>query len=66
MHDTLPEGEDLRRAVKWVSGNLQAGTDRSIPAMVHDAIFRFDLSPKDGEFLARFFRDVEKRGTEEA
>jgi len=23
MHDLLPEGEELRRAVKWVSAHLQ-------------------------------------------
>jgi hypothetical protein len=64
MHDVLPEGEDLRRAVKWVSGILKDEPDRSIGGLVNDAIFRFDLSPKDGEFLARFFRDVEKHNTQ--
>ncbi len=60
MHEPLPEGEDLRRAVKWVSAKLQDEPGQRIPALIHEAIFRFDLSPKDGEFLNRFFRDVEK------
>lgn len=55
MHDLLPEGEDLRRAIKWISGSLQEGAGQSIQQLVHDATFKFDLSPKDGEFLMAFF-----------
>jgi len=56
MHDILPEGEDLRRAIKWVSGNLQEGPGKPIPQLVEEATFKFDLSPKDSEFLMVFFR----------
>ncbi len=56
MHDILPEGEDLRRAIKWVSGCLQEGQGKSIPQLVEDATFKYDLSPKDSEFLMGFFR----------
>jgi hypothetical protein len=48
VYDILPEGEDLRRAVRWISGSLQA--------LLQEAIFKFDLSPKDAEFLIGFFR----------
>ncbi len=57
MHDLLPDGEDLRRAVKWVSGNIQENPDRPVQPLVQEAIFRFDLSPKDAEFLIGFFRE---------
>jgi hypothetical protein len=56
MHDILPEGEDLRRAVKWVSGNLQEVPGKPIEQLVQEATFKFDLSPKDAEFLMHFFR----------
>jgi len=56
MHDIMPEGEDLRRAIKWVSGNLQESQGKSIPQLVEEATFKFDLSPKDSEFLMSFFR----------
>ena len=52
MHDLLPEGEELRRAVKWISGNLQENPCQSL---VNEAIFKFDLSPRDAEFLIRFY-----------
>jgi len=55
MHDILPEGEDLRRAVKWISANLQEGAGKTILKLVEEAIFKFDLSPKDADFLINFF-----------
>jgi len=56
MHDLLPDGEDLRRAVRWVSGNLQENPDQPVQPLVQEAIFKFDISPKDAEFLIGFFR----------
>ena len=55
MHDLLPEGEELRRAVKWISGNLQENPDQPVKPLVHEAIFTFDLSPKDADFLIGFY-----------
>lgn len=55
MSNVLPEGEDLRRAFKWISENIQDGTVGSIPKLVEEATFKFDLSPKDAEFLINFF-----------
>lgn len=55
MHDLLPEGEDVRRAVKWVSGNLQEDPEQPVQALVQKAVFKFDLSPKDADFLIRFY-----------
>lgn len=55
MHDMLPDGEDIRRAVKWVSGNLQESPGQLLQPLVQQAIFKFDLSPKDAEFLIRFY-----------
>ena len=55
MHDLLPDGEDIRRAVKWVSGNLQENPDQSVMPLVQKAVFKFDLSPRDAEFLINFY-----------
>jgi len=56
MHDLLPEGEELRRAVKWVSAHLQENPNLPAHKLVQEAVFKFDLSPKDAEFLSRFYR----------
>ncbi len=65
MHDVLPEGEDLRRAVKWVSGSLEEMPDAPVQPLVQEAIFKFDLSPKDAEFLIGFFRPRTRERKEE-
>lgn len=56
MHDLLPDGEELRRAVRWVSGNLQDNPGQPFQPLVQEAIFKFNLSPRDAEFLISFFR----------
>ena len=55
MSYPLPEGEDLRKAVKWVSAGLKESPGKKVIRLVEEAIFKFDLSPKDGEFLLNFF-----------
>jgi len=60
MHDLLPDGEDIRRAVKWVSGNLQENPDQAVQPLVREAIFKFDLSPRDADFLIVFFSQREE------
>ncbi len=55
MHDLLPDGDEIRRAVKWVSAHLQEEPDRPVGPLVREAIFRFDLSPRDAEFLTHFY-----------
>ncbi|HEY5974559.1 MAG TPA: hypothetical protein VIU41_07435 [Geobacteraceae bacterium] len=56
MHDLLPDGEDLRRAVKWVSGHLQENPGQPVQSLVQQAVFKFDLSPRDADFLIGFYR----------
>lgn len=56
MSSLLPEGEDLRRAVKWISAHLQENPDQPVNPLVQEAIFKFDLSPRDAEFLIMFYR----------
>ena len=56
MSNILPEGENIRRAVKWISGRLQDNPNETVQKLINDATIRFDLSPKDGEFLIRFYK----------
>jgi len=56
MHDLLPDGEDLRRAVKWISGNLQENSGQPVAPLLQEAVFKFDLSPKDADFLINLYR----------
>ncbi len=52
-----PQGEHLRKAVKWIAEVRRYEPKQPIPRLVERACAEFDLSPKDGEFLARFIRE---------
>lgn len=56
MREMLPEGEDLHRAIKWVSQNLQEDADKPLGPLLKEATFKFDLSPRDADFLLEFYR----------
>ncbi|BCR05309.1 hypothetical protein DESUT3_23780 [Desulfuromonas versatilis] len=55
MSDLLPDGDEVRRAVKWVSDNLQDEPGQPVSPLVQKAIFKFNLSPRDADFLIHFF-----------
>lgn len=52
----VPEGEELRRAIQWISARLQEDAEQKLAPLLQEAIFKFDISPKDGEFLLNFYR----------
>ena len=56
MTTIMPEGEELQRAIKWISGNLDDDPKQSINKLVEKAVFKFDLSPKDADFLLNFYK----------
>ncbi|HVO68142.1 MAG TPA: hypothetical protein VMT12_16830 [Syntrophales bacterium] len=60
MTAIMPEGENIRKAVKWISGELQENPSKSLQKLVNEAVLRFDLSPKDAEFLTSFYRKDSK------
>jgi hypothetical protein len=57
MATIMPEGEEIQKAIKWVSENLQEKREQSLQKLMEKAVFKFDLSPIDTEFLASFFRN---------
>ncbi len=56
MSSPMPPGEDIRKAVKWISNNLEANPDQPRTKLIDEAVFKFDLSPLEAEFLLNFFR----------
>ena len=51
----MPEGDEIINAIKWVSQNLEDNASQPISKLVEKAVFKFDLSPADSEFLMNFF-----------
>ncbi len=54
-----PEGESLRRAVKWLSDERKQHPDRPTHLLVDEASLRFDLSPKDADALMRYTKGAD-------
>ncbi len=63
MSTLMPQGEDLRKAVKWIAENLESDPAQPRSKLIAEAALRFDLSPLDTEFLTNFFR---KQATSDA
>ncbi|UCG20915.1 MAG: hypothetical protein JSU80_14600 [Deltaproteobacteria bacterium] len=54
-----PEGENVRKAVQWISDKRQYEGGGPLATIIEEASERFNLSPKDEEFLFRFFKGKE-------
>jgi hypothetical protein len=55
-----PKGEDLRRAVKWVSEERKYNPEKEVKTIVQEACMKFDLSPIDEDFLLRHLLEKEQ------
>jgi hypothetical protein len=58
----IPEGEQMRKAVKWISDYRSEHPKASLFTLIDEACLKFDLSPKDAEVIMHFFteKDQEK------
>ncbi len=53
MSQIMPEGEEIRKAIKWISDNLDSGKTKA--KLIEEAALKFDLSPAQTDFLMNFF-----------
>jgi hypothetical protein len=53
----IPEGEQLRRALTWISQQRQDRPETGLFRIIEDACLKFDLPPKDEEFLLHFLAE---------
>lgn len=65
MATVMPEGEAIRRAVKWIASMHSEHPGSEPSQFVSQAILRFDLSPLEAEFLVRFYRESKAREVED-
>ena len=56
MATVQPKGENLRKAVKWISEERKYNPDAKLPKLIEEACLKFDLSPTDAEYLLNFFK----------
>jgi hypothetical protein len=55
-----PEGENLRKAVKWISEEEQAKSPKSRKQLMEEACLKFNLTPMEEEYLIRSLKDILK------
>ncbi len=51
MTTVQPEGEDLRKAVKWISEERKYNPEAKPTKLIEEACLKFALSPMDAEYL---------------
>ena len=56
MTTLQPEGEDLRKAVKWISEERRYNPEARLSKLIEEACLKFDLSPMDAEYLLDFLK----------
>ncbi len=59
----MPEGERVRRAIRWISEHMKADPLRAVMPLVHEAVLKFDLTPKEGDELMQFYRSGREDGS---
>ena len=69
MANMTPQGDALKKAIQWISEQRSEHPAKNPIALADEAAFRFDLSPKDSEFLLRFVKNggagSDEKGSEE-
>jgi len=57
----MPEGEIIRRAIQWVSEQRELVDRPPLIGLIDEAGKKFNLSPKDCDFLIRFFTEPKEK-----
>jgi hypothetical protein len=50
-----PKGEKLRMAIKWISETCKENPEKERKKVIREAEMKFDLSPRECEFLNEKF-----------
>jgi hypothetical protein len=56
MATVQPEGENLRKAVKWISEERKYNPGKTLSGLIEKACLKFDLSPMDAEYLLNLLK----------
>lgn len=52
----MPENEKVKNAIRWISEALKEDESRSLPALIDQATFQYDLSPKEAQEVYHFYK----------
>ena len=57
MATIVPKGENIRRAIKWISDSRVDDENKSISKLIQEAGLKFNLSPNEEVFLVNFYKE---------
>jgi cellobiose-specific phosphotransferase system component IIA len=57
MTTIVHEGDAIRKAIEWIDHAKTDNPSKKILQLIDEAGMRFNLAPKDTDFLVRFFSD---------
>ena len=55
MNELINKSEAVKKAVKWISDQSRQNNIAISSRLLEEAVFRFDLSPRDAEFIFQFY-----------
>lgn len=58
MTTIQPDGEQLRKAVKWIAAEERSGSPKPRRELMAEACLKFNLTPMEAEYLARSFDEL--------
>ena len=56
IDEILPSGDKMKKALCWIGEMLQAHPEKNRQQIISEAEIRFDLSPKECDFIDRKLR----------
>jgi hypothetical protein len=51
---TINQG--VKKAIEWISAQRKVEPDKPLTSLIDEAVFKFDLPPKDSQFLYSFYK----------
>jgi hypothetical protein len=57
VDEIMPSGDKMKKTVCWISEMIQAHPEKTRQQIISEAEIRFDLSPKECDFIDRNLRN---------
>ncbi|MFO7783645.1 MAG: hypothetical protein R6V25_03370 [Desulfatiglandales bacterium] len=59
MSTIQPKGENIRKAIRWISQQREDDPQKATSSLIQEACMRFNLTPKDEIYLDSFYRNCD-------
>ena len=57
VDETVPSGDKMKKTLCWISETIKEHPEKNRQQIISEAEIRFDLSPKECDFIDRKLRD---------